>query len=193
MAMRSILWVMTLLAIALLWLVPAAAQQTASADNGTVFLRIAAPLDEPRGLCVDIPGHRDRVNVGRPLVVYTCKWNIWNRDERFDKAALSKGLLRMPEYKLCAGLANASDAIDGARVTLGACDGASARRWLFADQRLRLAAATDLCLTVGPEPSKLTPGGRRLPSRHVARSLGLAKCDWRANDRQRWVFVAGNR
>ena len=58
---------------------PVDAQRQPVGDAGTTrgeFLRAIAPLDEPRGLCIDIPGHRDRVRVQAPLVVHTCKWNI---------------------------------------------------------------------------------------------------------------------
>ncbi len=41
-------------------------------------------------------------------------------------------------------------------------------------------------LTIGPEPSRLTPGGRRLPSRNMARPLALAACSENAFQRQLW-------
>ena len=172
---------------------PADAQRQPLDDPSALqgeFLRAVAPLDEPRGLCIDIPGHRARVNVDAALVVHTCKWKIWNRDERFDRQALAKGDLRMPTYGLCLGVEAARD---GAKIRLGNCDGAPLRRWTFVDQRLRLTAAMNMCLTIGPEPSELTPGGRRLPSRHVARSLGLAPCMGSASDRQLWQFVMPDR
>ena len=68
----------------------------------TGFIQLIAPLDEPRGLCVDIIGHRDRVNVNRPLVLHTCKYDIWNLDEKFSLKDFKVGLLKMPEYQLCA-------------------------------------------------------------------------------------------
>lgn len=159
----------------------AQAQVTASADE--VFILAVAPLDEPRGLCLDIPGHRDRVNVTRDLVVHTCKRGIWNLDERFSASALQGGVLRMPEYDLCVA---ARGTRAGSRVRLADCDGSSAQVWTFADGRLSPSQTPDLCLTIGPEPSELTPGGRRLPSRHVARSLELAPCSQAASDRQAW-------
>ena len=146
-----------------------------------ILLRIEAPLDEPRGLCVDIPGHRERVNVNRPLVVHTCKWDIWNLDERFDANAVDKGGLRMPSYGLCAGVQSADEAAD---IILGACDGAPVRSWQFEGGRFRLAADPNMCLMAGAEPSRLTPGGQRLPSRHVARSLALETCRDTASQRQ---------
>ena len=134
---------------------PVDAQHQPPGDAGTTrgnFVRALAPLDEPRGLCLDIPGHRDRVNVHASMGVHSCKWNIWNLDERFDRQALARGDLRMPAYDLCLGDRAAED---GASIHLGNCDGAPLQRWTFADTRLRLAAAPTMCLTVGPEPSAL--------------------------------------
>ena len=160
-----------------------AAAPSLAAEGGIVLVRTVAPLDEPRGLCIDIPGHRDRVRVSAALVVHTCKWGMWNFDERFDRAALERGHLRMPEYGLCAGVAEAAP---GARVTLAECESSELQVWKFSGGLLRLAAKPGLCMTVGPEASELTPGGRRLPSRHVARSLGLEQCGDKAQDRQVW-------
>ena len=160
-----------------------AAAPSAAAESGPVLVRLVAPLDEPRGLCIDIPGHRDRVRVSAALVVHTCKRGMWNFDERFDRTALDQGRLRMPDYGLCAGAAGAAA---GARVMLAECGGSKLQAWEFSDGFLRLGAEPGLCITVGPEPSELTPGGRRLPSRHVARSLGLEPCGGEARDRQVW-------
>ena len=163
----------------------------ASANAEQVFVKAAAPLDEPRGLCLDIPGHRSRVNIDAPLVVHTCKWDLWNFDELFDGEALAKGEeLRMPEYGLCVGV---SAPAEGTEILLTDCDGTALRRWTHSDGRLRLAAVPDMCLTIGPEPSRLTPGGRRLPSRHVARSLALEACRDSAKTRQTWETVAPDR
>ena len=77
-------------------------------------------LDEPRFHCVDIPGHRSRVNTAAALVAHTCKEGIWNLDGHFDPAAVAKGLLRMPEYGLCVAAVSATD---GAKLMLRKCDG----------------------------------------------------------------------
>ena len=50
----------------------------ASANAEQVFVKAVAPLDEPRGLCLDVPGHRSRVNVDAPLVVHTCNLHFQN-------------------------------------------------------------------------------------------------------------------
>ncbi len=153
------------------------------AEENVVFLKAFYPLDEPRFHCVDVPGHRSGVNTAAALVVHTCKEGMWNLDERFDLSAVSKGALRMPAYGLCVV---ADSAAEGAKVRLRACDGRPLGVWRFENYRLSLEHHPEKCLTIGAEPSRLTPGGHRFPSRHVARSLGLATCAEEALERQLW-------
>lgn len=154
-----------------------------AANKEVVFIKAFYPLDEPRFHCIDIPGHRDRVRTTAALLVHTCKEGIWNLDEHFDPAAVGKGQLRMPEYDLCVAAAAAKD---GAKLLLKKCDGSALQNWRFENYRLSLKAHPDKCLTIGTEPSRLTRGGRRLPSRHLARSLALAACSEDVLERQLW-------
>ncbi len=160
-----------------------AANPAQTTEKEVVFIKAFYPLDEPRFHCIDIPGHRDRVRTTAALVVHTCKEGIWNLDGQFDPAAVGKGMLRMPEYGLCVAAASAAD---GAKLTLKKCDGTAFQNWRFENYRLRLKAHPDKCITIGPEPSRLTRGGRRLPSRHLARSLALGTCSEDALERQLW-------
>ena len=154
-----------------------------AAGKDVVFVKAFYPLDEPRFHCIDIPGHRDRVRTTAALVVHTCKEGIWNLDGQFDPASVRKGMLRMPEYGLCVAAAAAKD---GAKLVLKKCDGSSLQNWRFDNYRLSLKAHPGKCITIGPEPSRLTRGGRRLPSRHMARSLALGNCSENALERQLW-------
>ena len=164
--------------------IPAFAPKEAqAAGKDVVFIKAFYPLDEPRFHCIDIPGHRDRVRTTAALVVHTCKEGIWNLDGQFDPAAVAKGRLRMPEYDLCVAAASAAD---GAKLMLRKCDGTALQNWRFENYRLSLKAHPDKCITIGTEPSRLTRGGRRLPSRHMARSLALAACSEDALERQLW-------
>lgn len=158
-------------------------RQAQSMEKEVVFIKAFYPLDEPRFHCIDIPGHRDRVRTEAALVVHTCKEGIWNLDGQFDPAAVMRGMLKMPEYGLCVAAASAND---GARLSLKKCDGSVLQNWRFDNYRLSLKAHPDKCITIGPEPSRLTRGGRRLPSRHMARSLALATCSEDALERQLW-------
>lgn len=162
-------------------------QSSVRAQSAPVFLKAFYALDEPRFHCVDIPGHKARVNVERPLSVHTCKEGIWHKDELFDPAALKQGHLKMPEYGLCMEVAAAKD---GAKLTLRSCGPSPLQIWRYRGYRLTLKAYPDQCLTIGPEPSRLTRGGKRLPSKHMARSLSLAACSDAAFTRQLWRFEA---
>ena len=159
------------------------AHQAQGMGKEVVFIKAFYPLDEPRFHCIDIPGHRDRVRTTAALSVHTCKEGIWNLDEHFDPAAVAKGMLRMPEYDLCVAAASAEN---GAKLTLKKCDGSPLQNWRFSNYRLSLKAHPGKCITIGPEPSRLTRGGRRLPSRHMARSLALETCAEDALERQLW-------
>ena len=157
--------------------------QAQGMEKEVVFIKAFYPLDEPRFHCIDIPGHRDRVRTTAALLVHTCKEGIWNLDEQFDPAVVRKGQLRMPEYGLCVAAASPTD---GAKLVLKKCDGSALQNWRFENYRLSLKAHPDKCLTIGKEPSRLTRGGRRLPSRHLARSLALEACSEESLERQLW-------
>ncbi len=150
-----------------------------------VFLKAFYPLDEPRFHCVDIPGHKSWVNTSRKLNVHTCKEGIWHRDELFEYKAVRKGQLKMPEYDLCI---EADDSLDGAELSPKPCSKSALQNWIYKNYQLTLKAHPDKCLTIGPEPSRLTRGGKRLPSKHKARSLALNTCSDKAFARQLWRF-----
>lgn len=158
---------------------------TTRAEN--LFLKAFYPLDEPRFLCVDIPGHKSRVNTSRPLSMHTCKEGIWHKDEIFDSVPLQGGHLKMPEYNLCV---EATSARDGGELVLKTCDQSPLQLWSYQNYRLTLKSDPEKCITIGPEPSRLTRGGRRLASKHMARSLSLADCKETLLTRQLWRFEA---
>jgi len=152
-----------------------------------VFLKAYYSLDEPRFLCVDIPGHKERVNISRSLTVHTCKEGIWHQDELFDVTAVSQGLLKMSEYNLCI---EAISLKNNTELVLKICNQTKMQNWLYSNYRLILKEHMDKCLTIVNEPSRLTRGGRRLNSKHMARSLVIADCSEQAFTRQMWRFEA---
>jgi len=92
----------------------------------------------------------------------------------------------MPQYNMCVA---AREAKIGAKLTLLACGSTMRAKWDFKEASLTLEGHPNLCLTIGSEPSELTPGGRRLASRAVARSLGIDTCSEEAIERQLWTFA----
>ena len=151
-----------------------------SAIAEELFLRLHAPLDEPRGFCLDIPGHRAGVRLERPLHAHTCKHHMWHRDGIFDTAAFERGALHMPEYDLCVDAAS-SEA--GAIVRLKECNASQLQTWhRAASGEVVSGGAPELCLTVGPGPSR--PAG----ADHIIRTVRLMPCAPESAERQRWAF-----
>ena len=153
---------------------------------GFQFIRLTAPLDEPRGLCLDIPGHRERVRLDRALSLHSCKRGIWNNDEKFDQEAINSGKLKMPSYGLCVRPKMGQVPV---KVILGGCANEAAS-WIFENAHLKPKLKPHLCLTAGSGSPRLTPGGRRLPSRHVAKEVFLQVCDKQLEVRQSWTTEA---
>ena len=144
------------------------------------FLRLQALLDEPRGFCLDIPGHRAGVRLERPLHAHTCKHHIWHRDGIFDTAAFERSALHMPEYDLCVEAASSEpDAV----VRLTECNASQRQTWhRAASGEVVSGAGPGLCLTVGPGPSR--PAG----ADHIVRNVRLMPCAPESAKRQRWAF-----
>ena len=103
-----------------------------------------------------------------------------------ERGTIDRHELKMPQYSLCVA---AREAKAGARLGLVECGSTPLAKWDYNEARLTLQGHPELCLTIGPEASQLTPGGRRLPSRNMTRSVGLDTCAEAAIERQLWTFA----
>ena len=145
-----------------------------------LFLRLQAPLDEPRGFCLDIPGHRAGVRLECPLHAHTCKHSMWHRDGIFDTAAFERGALHMPEYDLCVEAAGSEP---NATVRLKVCNASQLQTWHRTESgEVVSGAGVHLCLTVGLGPSRPTGAD------HMIRTVRLMPCSLESASRQRWAF-----
>ncbi|SIO07118.1 RICIN domain-containing protein [Vannielia litorea] len=177
------------LACAILCLLPlqGAAQMVEPPAQGGAdtapYVRAALPLDEPRHLCIDLPGHGDQVDLAGAFTVHTCKDGMWNLDQRFEWVD-GNSRLRMPQYDRCL----AADPQPGADILLADCSAETAV-WQFENARLKHRQAPALCVTIADERSELTPGGQRFETRARARSLSLEPCDESAIERQLWTVT----
>lgn len=153
------------------------------ADAAT-YIRSALPLDEPRHLCIDPPGHGETVNLEADITVHTCKDGMWNLDQRFQWSADGTEL-EMPQYGTCLV---AREMAEGASLSAAECGTAEAK-WVNAQSRLKPASDTSLCITIAEGTSELTPGGKKFPQRYRARALSLEACDDAALERQLWAIT----
>ena len=164
-------------------IVPMEVAEPDPVDHQGVFLRIIGPLDEERGYCLDIPGHRSGMRLETPMQALTRKHGIWNLDGRFDSAALVNGQVRMPEYELCL---EADSASAGASLGLADCGDAETQTWMLQDSsEFALAASQQLCVTIEEGPG-IDAGGPQ----YVRRGVRLETCSPQASDRQRWTTAA---
>lgn len=145
------------------------------------YIRAALPLDEPRHLCIDLPGHGANANPDGPFAVHSCKDGMWNYDERFDWTEDRTGL-RMPQYGKCLA---AAEARSGADIILAEC-GSDKAQFLLENARLKLKVAPSYCITIADVQSELTPGGKKFPERFRSRPISLELCSDSAIERQLW-------
>lgn len=148
------------------------------------YIRSGLPLDEPRHLCIDLPGHGSRADPDAPFAVHTCKDGMWNYDERFRWTRDGLGL-KMPQYAKCLA---AETTTAGAAVILVECGSANAQI-LYENARLKLSANPALCITIADVRSELTAGGKRFPERFRSRPLSFEACADTAIERQLWSIT----
>ena len=119
----------------------------AAADGG--FLRTAAPMDEPRGYCLDVAGFGANVRTDEPLRVHTCKYGEDNIDQMFQWVDFESGHIVMPAYKRCLA---AESLQPGAQLFIEECADSGLQAWTFVPNgNLVLRAKPALCLTAGDE------------------------------------------
>jgi hypothetical protein len=145
------------------------------------FLRITAALDEPRGYCLDVRGHKGSIDEAAPLQAHTCKREIWHDDELFDEKRLAAGSLYMPPFKRCV---QADAAKVGASLRLASCGKAELQRWARGKAgEIVLAKDPKLCVTLDDGESR-DAGGDDYRKRDVA----IAACNRDHKARQVWSF-----
>lgn len=175
------LWQCACLSVLLLFAVHG---PTCAADSDVrVEIRLAADLDEPRGYCLDIVGHRARANPAQGIHAHTC-YSYQGQlatDQAFNAAALGEGLLHLPDWSVCITWATAEGA---RRITLETCDGRREQRFTFdPGGTIRPRFQPDQCLSVRDAPGR--PGGGGRPP-HLIRALTVEPCSIERATWQRW-------
>lgn len=154
-----------------------------AAAQPMVEIGLVAPLDEPRGYCLDIVGSPARARTDRPLHAHTCygyRGGV-TLDQGLDPQALPSGRLRFVHFDLCMSAAHAHA---GAPLLLAPCAARGEQRFtLSAEGHIRPEAASGLCLTVADGEGLAGGGGQPI---HLRRALTLEPCTPSAHARQRW-------
>jgi hypothetical protein len=153
----------------------------AAGELAEVHLR--APLDEPRGYCIDMVGHKTRGRTDRPLHAHTC-YSYQGEiavDQGTLRALAEQGQFRFPYFDVCM---TALRARAGEPLTLAKCEKAPDQAFeLKASGEISPAADAGLCVTVAAGSGAEGGGGQPV---HLRRALSLEPCSDVAAARQRW-------
>ena len=140
-------------------------------------------LDEYRGYCLDIKGHKLKARTNKRLQAHTC-YSYQGEiavDQGFDSLKLSQNQFFLPAFDVCMEVASVSTS---APIKLSTCNSGAIQKFEWDNiGRIYLASDTELCLTVAQGKSRKGRGGSPV---HLIRNLSLELCDHTLQTFQMW-------
>ena len=156
---------------------------TSSQANDNVEIYLLNQLDDPRGFCIDIRGHKSNAKIDKGLQAHTC-YSYQGKispDQGFDSLKLTKNQFILPFFNVCM---EASSPKASSNLKLGKCDRNKLQNFEWSNKNeIRLISNRKLCLTVDQEQSKKGGGGSPV---HLMRNLSLELCTEPLNSYQTW-------
>ena len=150
-------------------------------DNVEVYL--LNQLDDSRGFCIDVRGHKFKAQINKGLQAHTCysyQGEI-SPDQGFSSSKLTKYQFILPSFNVCM---EASSLTPSANLRLKKCDRNNLQNFeLSSENKIRLIGNRKLCLTVDQGQSKKGGGGSPV---HLMRNLSLELCADSLNPYQAW-------
>ena len=156
--------------------------QTVWGDNLTE-VQLVSKLDDQRGYCIDIRGHKERAKVQRGLQAHTC-YSYQGQigvDQAFDTSLLATGKFYLPAFDVCMQAENNSQ---GSRLILARCADQNLQKFkLNSTNEIRLVINNKLCVTAND--GEFQEGGGGTPV-HLIRRLTLENCATTKNEYKHW-------
>ena len=150
-------------------------------DNVEVYL--LNQLDDSRGFCIDVKGHKYKAQINKGLQAHTCysyQGEI-SSDQGFNSRQLTKNQFILTSFNVCM---EASSLTSSANLRLGKCDRNKLQNFEWSNKnKIHLIDNRKLCLTVDQEQSKKGGGGSPV---HLMRNLSLELCTDSLNSYQAW-------
>ena len=144
-------------------------------------------MDDNRGFCIDIRGHKSKAKVNRGLQAHTC-YSYQGEvavDQGFDSRKLMKNQFQLPAFNVCM---EAESVTASASLQLSKCrDGQLQRFEWDKEGRIHLMDDENLCLTVAQGESRKGGGGSPV---HLIRNLSMETCSDTLKPFQRWGMRA---
>jgi hypothetical protein len=150
-------------------------------DNVEVYL--LNQLDDSRGFCIDVRGHKFKAQINKGLQAHTCysyQGEI-SPDQGFSSLKLTKNQFILPSFNVCM---EASSLTQSANLKLRKCDRNNLQNFEWSNEnKIHLIDNRKLCLTVDQGQSKKGGGGSPV---HLMRNLSLELCTESLNSYQAW-------
>jgi len=146
-----------------------------------VEIKLLNNLDDKRGFCIDIKGHKFRAKISRGIQAHTC-YSYQGEiavDQGLDVNKLKKKKLFFPYFDVCAHPASSKNPLN---LNLEKCG--RTEEFVFSeDNTIRLKNNTNLCLTVAEGNSRKGGGGSPI---HLIRNLSMKTCNQQNSVYKTW-------
>ena len=156
---------------------------TSSQADDNVEIYLLNQLDDSRGFCIDIRGHKLKAKIDKGLQAHTC-YSYQGKispDQGFDSLKLTKNQFFLPSFNVCM---EASSLKPSTNLKLGKCDRNKLQNFEWSNKNeILLISNRKLCLTVDKRRSKKGGGGTPV---HLMRNLSLELCNKSLNSYQVW-------
>ena len=164
-------------------------EQSHGIQQRIVEVYLINQLDDERGFCLDIKGHKTRAKIVRGLQAHTCysyQGSI-SIDQGFDAAELTRNKFFLPAFDVCMEAVSSGGPTN---LRLNPCREEKLQEFKFDKSgTITTAGNKDLCLTVAGGKSRKGGGGSPL---HLMRNLSLQPCDASLRYLQRWAVRDAN-
>ncbi|MDB9923657.1 RICIN domain-containing protein [Candidatus Pelagibacter sp.] len=156
---------------------------TPSKADDNVEIYLLNQLDDSRGFCIDIRGHKLKAKIDKGLQAHTC-YSYQGKispDQGFDSLKLTKNQFFLPFFNVCM---EASSLETSSNLKLGKCDRNKLQNFEWSNKNeIHLISNKKLCLTVDQGQSKKGGGGTPV---HLMRNLSMELCNKSLNPYQAW-------
>ncbi|MDB9983489.1 RICIN domain-containing protein [Candidatus Pelagibacter sp.] len=156
---------------------------TSSQGDDNVEIYLLNQLDDPRGFCIDIRGHKLKAKIDKGLQAHTCysyQGEI-SPDQGFNSLKLTKNQFILTFFNVCM---EASSLKVSTNLKLEKCDRNKLQNFEWSNKNeIRLISNRKLCLTVDQGQSKKGGGGTPV---HLMRNLSLELCNKSLKSYQSW-------
>ena len=146
-----------------------------------VEIKLLNNLDDKRGFCIDIKGHKSSAKIDKGLQTHTCysyqgKISV---DQGLDADRLKQKELFFPYFDVCVNTTSYDNPIN-----LNLIECKNTQQFIFnKDNTISLKDNKNFCLTVAKEKSRKGGGGSPL---HLMRNLSMQICDKKYSIYQTW-------